>query len=283
MTRAQRLVLVASILGSFVAFLDMSVVNVALPGDPQRPGRRHLGPAVDRRRLPGHARVVHPAGRLAVRPVRPQARVRGRADRIRRHLAARGRRPQRHRPDRRARAAGRRRARCWSRARWRSSSPTSAGRIRARRSAPGPPGPASRSSSARSLGGALVDVGSWRWVFAINVLPIAATLAVLARIPPEPRRTERSPVDLPGAVLCALGLGGIIFGLIEAPDPRLGRARDLPAARGRRRRVRGLPDLRALRAAPDAGLQAVPQPQLRDGQRRDGRDLRRPDRRSRSC
>src|SRR5262245_14116755 len=31
MTRAQRLVLVASILGSFVAFLDASVVNVALP------------------------------------------------------------------------------------------------------------------------------------------------------------------------------------------------------------------------------------------------------------
>ena len=31
MTRAQRLVLVASILGSFVAFLDVSVVNVALP------------------------------------------------------------------------------------------------------------------------------------------------------------------------------------------------------------------------------------------------------------
>ena len=31
MTRAQRLVLVASILGSFVAFLDISVVNVALP------------------------------------------------------------------------------------------------------------------------------------------------------------------------------------------------------------------------------------------------------------
>ena len=31
MTGAQRLVLLASILGSFVAFLDMSVVNVALP------------------------------------------------------------------------------------------------------------------------------------------------------------------------------------------------------------------------------------------------------------
>jgi EmrB/QacA subfamily drug resistance transporter len=67
------------------------------------------------------------------------------------------------------------------------------------------------------LGGALVDVGSWRWVFAINVLPIAATLAVVRRIPTEPPRAERSPVDLPGAILCALGLGGIIFGLIEAP------------------------------------------------------------------
>src|SRR5262245_24067334 len=66
-------------------------------------------------------------------------------------------------------------------------------------------------------GGALVDVGSWRWVFAINVLPIAATLAVLARIPAEPPRTEASHVDLLGAILCALGLGGIIFGLIEAP------------------------------------------------------------------
>src|ERR1043165_8929835 len=38
MTRAKRLVLVASILGSFVAFLDMSVVNVALPAI-----RRDLG------------------------------------------------------------------------------------------------------------------------------------------------------------------------------------------------------------------------------------------------
>jgi EmrB/QacA subfamily drug resistance transporter len=67
------------------------------------------------------------------------------------------------------------------------------------------------------LGGVLVDIGSWRWVFALNVLPIAATLRVLARIPPEPPRTERSQIDLLGAILCALGLGGVIFGLIEAP------------------------------------------------------------------
>src|SRR4029079_15310081 len=67
------------------------------------------------------------------------------------------------------------------------------------------------------LGGALVDVSSWRWVFAINVVPIAATVAVLARIPAEPPRAEESHVDLPGATLCAVGLGGMIYGLIEAP------------------------------------------------------------------
>jgi EmrB/QacA subfamily drug resistance transporter len=67
------------------------------------------------------------------------------------------------------------------------------------------------------VGGALVDVGSWRWVFAINLLPIAATLLVLARLPREPRAETRNRVDFAGAILCALGLGGIIFALIEQP------------------------------------------------------------------
>ena len=67
------------------------------------------------------------------------------------------------------------------------------------------------------LGGALVDAGSWRWVFAINVLPIGATLLVLARLPPEAPVANRSRVDILGAILCAAGLGGVIFGLIEHP------------------------------------------------------------------
>src|SRR4029077_11279978 len=54
------------------------------------------------------------------------------------------------------------------------------------------------------LGGALVDVGSWRWVFAINVLPIGATLAVLARVPPEPPRAQRGHIAPPGAALAPL-------------------------------------------------------------------------------
>lgn len=69
------------------------------------------------------------------------------------------------------------------------------------------------------VGGALVDAGaagSWRWVFAINVLPIAVTLAVLRRVP-EDRERERRTVDVLGAALCALGLGGLTFALIEQP------------------------------------------------------------------
>jgi EmrB/QacA subfamily drug resistance transporter len=67
------------------------------------------------------------------------------------------------------------------------------------------------------LGGLLVDAGSWRWVFAINVLPVAVTLAVLAKLDAEPAPTERSRVDVVGALLCAVALGGIIYALIEQP------------------------------------------------------------------
>jgi len=73
------------------------------------------------------------------------------------------------------------------------------------------------------LGGALVDAGatsSWRWVFGINVAPIAATLAVTWRLPPDRARQAGRRVDAPGAALCAAGLGGLTFGLIE--QPRLG-------------------------------------------------------------
>ena len=67
------------------------------------------------------------------------------------------------------------------------------------------------------LGGALVDAGSWRWVFAINVAPIAATLAVVSRLPPDRPPDSGRRVDLRGAALCAAGLGGVTFALIELP------------------------------------------------------------------
>jgi EmrB/QacA subfamily drug resistance transporter len=67
------------------------------------------------------------------------------------------------------------------------------------------------------LGGGLVDAASWRWIFAINVVPVAATLIILARVAPEPARAGGASVDWLGALTCVLGLGGVIFALIEQP------------------------------------------------------------------
>lgn len=69
------------------------------------------------------------------------------------------------------------------------------------------------------LGGWLVDVASWRWVFVINV-PLAAFVvwAAVRHVPESrgPRATGR--VDLAGAVLGAAALGGLSLALIEAGD-----------------------------------------------------------------
>src|SRR5579859_4507086 len=65
------------------------------------------------------------------------------------------------------------------------------------------------------LGGALVEAGSWRWVFAINVVPVVATLIVLAGVAPEHARGNARRVDVAGAGLGVVGLGGVIFALIE--------------------------------------------------------------------
>jgi len=67
------------------------------------------------------------------------------------------------------------------------------------------------------LGGWLVEVSSWRAVFFVN-LPIAAAVAAIAWAKvPESRNAGAKPLDLPGALLATLGLAGLVFGLIEAP------------------------------------------------------------------
>jgi EmrB/QacA subfamily drug resistance transporter len=69
------------------------------------------------------------------------------------------------------------------------------------------------------IGGQLIDSLSWRWVFALNVPLVLITLALASRYVPAGReRGERAAqLDLVGALLCALGLAGISFGLIEQP------------------------------------------------------------------
>ncbi len=68
------------------------------------------------------------------------------------------------------------------------------------------------------IGGQLVDSASWRWIFAINVPIVVITIIMILRFVPAGR--ERDPnarVDVVGALLCALGLAGLTFGLIEQP------------------------------------------------------------------
>lgn len=67
------------------------------------------------------------------------------------------------------------------------------------------------------VGGILVDQASWRWIFGINVLPIAVTLYLLKDIKVRKDGNPKARVDYPGALLCAAGLGGPVFALIEQP------------------------------------------------------------------
>jgi EmrB/QacA subfamily drug resistance transporter len=70
------------------------------------------------------------------------------------------------------------------------------------------------------VGGWLVQAASWRVVFWLN-LPIAAvTLIITARKVPESRAPGARRLDLLGAGLATGGLGGLVFGLLEGP--RLG-------------------------------------------------------------
>lgn len=65
------------------------------------------------------------------------------------------------------------------------------------------------------IGGLLVDTLSWRWVFIINVLPIAIALVLLSKIHLEEHLNESKSIDVLGIVLGAVGLAGVVFALIE--------------------------------------------------------------------
>jgi EmrB/QacA subfamily drug resistance transporter len=68
-------------------------------------------------------------------------------------------------------------------------------------------------------GGLIIDQASWRWIFAINVPFVVATLVLVAiAVPQRSLEGERPAVDWLGGVLCALGLAGPVYALIRQPD-----------------------------------------------------------------
>lgn len=68
-------------------------------------------------------------------------------------------------------------------------------------------------------GGWVTSHASWRWLFLFNV-PLGLVTVLLARTHVVESRDRSVPpgVDVPGAILAALGLGFIVFGLVEAPS-----------------------------------------------------------------
>ncbi|MGB7602589.1 MAG: DHA2 family efflux MFS transporter permease subunit [Candidatus Sulfotelmatobacter sp.] len=68
------------------------------------------------------------------------------------------------------------------------------------------------------LGGWLVEHASWRWVFFLN-LPIAVAVVAISlwRIP-ESRSTSLGHIDWLGAILATAGLGGLVTGFVESPS-----------------------------------------------------------------
>lgn len=73
------------------------------------------------------------------------------------------------------------------------------------------------------LGGWLVDVASWRWIFFINVPVVVVVLGIAARHVPESRDVSAGGrLDLGGAALAALGLGSLSYGLSAWSEQGLG-------------------------------------------------------------
>ncbi len=71
------------------------------------------------------------------------------------------------------------------------------------------------------LGGVLVDALNWRWIFGVNIVPLAVTLYLTTKLSREEFRPDRQTgIDVVGAVLTAVGLTGAVYALIE--QQRLG-------------------------------------------------------------
>jgi MFS family permease len=74
------------------------------------------------------------------------------------------------------------------------------------------------------IGGALTDWVSWRAAFLVN-LPIAIAMIIGARAVLTETPRQRGRFDVVGALCATLGMGGLVFGIIESGDAGWGSAR----------------------------------------------------------
>ena len=83
------------------------------------------------------------------------------------------------------------------------------------------------------FGGWLVDVASWRLIFLIN-LPLAAAVvwAALRHVPESRDSDAIDGLDVRGATLAALALAGVTYGLTAGPEAAWGIAALLPLGAG---------------------------------------------------
>ena len=69
------------------------------------------------------------------------------------------------------------------------------------------------------IGGFLVDRYSWTWAFLLNIpVGVVLLLICMTRVPESRGASSRSAIDVAGASLATVGLAGIVFALIEAPS-----------------------------------------------------------------
>ncbi|WP_293338809.1 MFS transporter [Mycobacterium sp.] len=66
------------------------------------------------------------------------------------------------------------------------------------------------------LGGLAVDLLSWRWIYALSAVPMVIGFALTFSLPPMNEPIRRGRLDIVGAALSAVGLTATVYALIEA-------------------------------------------------------------------
>jgi EmrB/QacA subfamily drug resistance transporter len=64
----------------------------------------------------------------------------------------------------------------------------------------------------------MVDVVTWRWLFALPVALVIAAAAMSVRSVPNSREHREHPFDTLGSILSAVAIGGLVLGIHEGPE-----------------------------------------------------------------